>query len=120
MNRLFFVISSTAVDFAGFLSMSPRVLSILVIATCCGGTLRAAEPGKRFVDLGLDGKLVYQQTSRGDRMPDFSYAGFGGGAPLPDVPVAVVVVPAAGESGPRIQQAIDAVAKLPPAASGFR
>ena len=47
---------------------------------------------------GADGKLAYKATPAGDRIMDFSHAGYGGGGvPLPHLPV-VVTVPANGSS----------------------
>ncbi|HYC70378.1 MAG TPA: DUF6298 domain-containing protein [Opitutaceae bacterium] len=70
---------------------------------------------------GPGGRLVYETLARGDRVPDFSHAGFGGGGvALPVVPARVVVAPAEGDDGARIQAAIDHVAALPPDARGFR
>jgi hypothetical protein len=41
-----------------------------------------------------DGKLGYKRTANGDRIMDFSHAGYrGGGVALPDVPVKVTVQP---------------------------
>jgi hypothetical protein len=81
----------------------------------------AADPPSRFVFPGDDGQLTYDADARGDRVPDFSHCGYGGGGlALPDVPVRVVVSPAEGDSGPRIQAAIDYVSGLPTDANGFR
>ena len=44
----------------------------------------------------------------------------GGGVAIPDVPVKVVVSPAEGDNGPRIQAAIDLVARQPADARGIR
>jgi hypothetical protein len=63
---------------------------------------------------------VYVPDARGDRIPDFSHAGYGAGASIPDVPVRVVVPVAAGDSTARIQAAIDFVGSLKPDANGFR
>lgn len=73
--------------------------------------------------MGPAGKLVYQTTPAGDRIMDFSYAGYmGGGVALPDVPVKRTVSPAGGERDDTatIQAAIDEVSKLPADAAGFR
>jgi hypothetical protein len=52
---------------------------------------------------------------------DFSFAGYeGGGQAIPDVPIAIVVSPADGDDGQRIQTAIDIVAKRPTDSAGFR
>lgn len=70
---------------------------------------------------GDDGRLVYVPDDRGNTIPDFSHAGYGGGGtPLPEVPVAVTLGPAPGDARARIQAAIDEVAALPPDAAGFR
>lgn len=72
---------------------------------------------------GVDGKLVYGTTPLGDRMIDFSYAGYkGGGISLPFVPAKLTVHPLAdGEDcSDFIQEAIDRVSALPLDADGFR
>jgi hypothetical protein len=80
-----------------------------------------APAAARFVAQGKDGKLVYETDRRGDRVPDFSFCGYGGGGvAIPDVPVRVVVAPARGDNGPRIQAAIDHVSCLPPDRQGIR
>jgi hypothetical protein len=70
---------------------------------------------------GADGRLVYKTTPTGERIMDFSYAGYmGGGVALPEVPVRRTVQPStAGDDTNAIQAAIDEVAKLPPQ-NGFR
>jgi hypothetical protein len=68
-----------------------------------------------------NGKLKYRTTERGDRIMDFSYAGYeGGGIALPKVPVARTLRAVAGDNTPQIQAAIDAVAALPVGSGGFR
>jgi F5/8 type C domain len=70
---------------------------------------------------GKNGKLVYKTTSAGDRIMDFSMAGYGGGGvPLPEVPVKVVLHPSgAPDETAAIQSAINAVAAMP-VKKGFR
>jgi hypothetical protein len=82
----------------------------------------AGGPYSTWVYPGPDGKLVYKKDGRGNQVPDFSNAGYGGGGvALPSVPVAQTLGPAeAGDDGPRIQAAIDALAALPPDDKGFR
>lgn len=73
------------------------------------------------VTLTKSGQLTYLVDERGDRVPDFSAAGFsGGGIPLPVVAAQVRVAPAPGDDGPRLQAAIDFVSGLAPDAAGFR
>ncbi|MCB9558164.1 MAG: peptidoglycan-binding protein [Deltaproteobacteria bacterium] len=66
------------------------------------------------------GRLVYKVEANGNRLPDYSYAGYKNGAvALPTVPVKRTVVPGAGDDGAAIQQAIDQVAQMP-LVDGFR
>jgi hypothetical protein len=69
-----------------------------------------------------DGRLIYGTDEQGNRIPDFSTVGYeGGGVIIPEVPVRGTLEPAAsGDDTPRIQAAIDALARLPIAANGFR
>jgi len=73
------------------------------------------------VFVGPDGRLVYVPYANGDRIPDFSFAGYrGGGIALPRVATAVTVSPVRGDDGPTIQAAIDKVSALEPDANGVR
>lgn len=73
------------------------------------------------VYLDEQGQLQYAPDYLGNRVPDFSYAGYGGGGiALPDVPVKSVVEPGEGDDAARIQAALNAVANLPVDAQGFR
>ncbi len=76
----------------------------------------------RWARPGDDGRLQYRRTDEGDRLPDFSYAGYGGGGvAIPDAPVRVTLDPEPrGDDGARIQAAIDEVAALPLDADGLR
>lgn len=74
----------------------------------------------RWVHPGPDGKLVYLQTHEGDRIADYSSAGYrGGGVALPVVPGKRTVAPSAGDDTAAIQKAIDEVSALP-LENGFR
>lgn len=74
-----------------------------------------------FVELGDQGQLVYEQDDRGDRIMDFSSAGFrGGGVPIPQVPSRLMLEPQAGEDGWRIQAAIDHLSSMEPDGEGWR
>jgi hypothetical protein len=68
-----------------------------------------------------DGRLTYLADERGNRVPDYSFAGYaGGGVPLPVLPARVRVLPGEGDDGARIQAALDHVAQLPADARGWR
>ena len=96
------------------------VLSLIGVAAPLAHVLAAA-PDPRVVTVGADGRLTYKPDDRGDRVPDFSHAGYmGGGVRVPDVPVKVVVGPGEGDAAARIQWAIDYVASLPPDGAGSR
>jgi len=78
----------------------------------CAAPLALAQ--SKWVHPGPDGKLVYAQSSTGDRIVDFSYAGYrGGGVALPVVAGKVTVKPTEGDDTAAIQAALDEVAKLP-------
>lgn len=82
----------------------------------------AARCQSQWVHPGPHGKLVYAKTPKGDRIPDFSSAGYrGGGVTLPTAPSRVKVTPAGrGDDTPAIQEALNRVAKLAPGIHGLR
>jgi hypothetical protein len=80
-------------------------------------------PGQsQWVHPGSNGKLAYQRTALGDRIPDFSSAGYrGGGVALPQVRTRVrLSPPGEPDDTPAIQAALDKVARLAPDAHGQR
>src|SRR5262245_45036611 len=82
----------------------------------------AAEPAQsEWVYPGADGKLAYKTTPAGDRVMDFSHAGYrGGGVSLPRIPVTRDVKPSGGDDdAAAIQAAINDVSALP-LENGFR
>lgn len=67
------------------------------------------------------GRLSYTPDVRGNRVPDFSFAGYASGSgPIPFVTPRAVVAPVTGDATAAIQAALDYVASLPVDASGFR
>jgi hypothetical protein len=87
----------------------------LIINVVCGAQVLAQRASSEWVYLMDDGKLVYKTTAAGDRIMDFSHAGYmGGGVALPTVSVRRTVEPSGSEDDtPLIQAAIDEVAQLP-------
>src|SRR5260370_7313528 len=74
-----------------------------------------------WVFTGSDGHLHYKTDANGNRILDYSYAGYeGGGVKLPVVPVAQTISPVSGDNTSHIQAAINAVSALTPDANGFR
>ena len=95
-----------------------RSAAILAVASTLAFASQVKTP---FVQVGRDGALKYTADANGDRVPDFSAAGYGGGGvPLPVAPARVRVSPASGDAGPRLQAAIDYVSGLAPDANGLR
>ncbi|HDS84453.1 MAG TPA: hypothetical protein ENN97_04575 [Phycisphaerales bacterium] len=93
-----------------------------VVLLCFCGVVHTAErkATSEWVYPGPDGKLVYKTTSTGDRIMDFSHAGYmGGGVSLPDVSVKMTVRPSGKDDTAAIQSALDAVSQLP-LKDGFR
>ena len=80
-----------------------------------------AQGKSKWVYPDAKGRLQYTADARGNRIMDFSHAGYkGGGVQIPDVRVARTVKPIAGDNTAQIQAAIDEVSKLPVDANGFR
>src|SRR5260370_40292572 len=74
-----------------------------------------------WVFFGSDGHLHYKTDANGNRILDYSYAGYeGGGVKLPVVPVAQTISPVSGDNTSHIQAAINSVSALTPDANGFR
>ena len=101
----------------------PHVRAIAAVAILAGATASMASgpAPPQYVVLDKAGRLTYTADARGDRVPDFSHAGYGGGgAVIPDVPARAEVSPGPGDAGARVQAAIDHVSGLPADARGFR
>jgi hypothetical protein len=94
-----------------------RFLRLALTLVLLARPATAAEP---FVAAALGGKLKYAADARGDRCPDFSFAGYDNGRAPPAVSVKVTVAPGKGDSTARIQAAIDHVASLAADKAGFR
>jgi hypothetical protein len=78
-------------------------------------------PATSLVYPGTDGRLIYVADSLGNKIPDFSNAGYkGGGVSIPYVAIKETVWPVSGDNSENIQAAIDRVSALPQNAAGFR
>ena len=70
---------------------------------------------------GKDGKLDYTPDVQGNRIPDFSFAGYqAGNVEIPNVEIKIKVPLKIGDATKRIQRAIDYVSALPLNSDGFR
>lgn len=93
----------------------------LLLAGLATATLAGDRAQSEWVWEGENGRLAYQHTESGDRIPDFSHAGYrGGGVAIPDVPAVLTLEPADGDDTQRLQAAIEEVASRPLGADGFR
>jgi hypothetical protein len=97
--------------------MRIRLVALFVVFTLAGVVVYAADRDKRepWVSFDASGRLVYRTLPRGDRIVDFSYAGYmGGGVPLPSrLPIGRTVAPSGGDDTAAIQKAIDEVSAMP-------
>jgi hypothetical protein len=97
-----------------------RLSSFLLVTLLSAATL-AAQGKSKWVYFGEDHRLHYGTDAHGNRIMDFSHAGYkGGGVALPALRVARTLGPAPGDNTARIQAAIDEVSNLTPDADGFR
>lgn len=95
-------------------------------AMAFGAVAQNAAPQRVVVDRpaigpGEDGRLIYRADSRGDRVIDFSHAGYAGGGlvlPLPDA--SIVVAAPRGDATATLQAAVDRVSAQPVGAGGLR
>lgn len=103
------------------MTSSLRYCAAAASALCLAiGSLSAYTSSK--VQYDANGRLTYPADANGNRIPDFSHAGYkGGGVALPvGVPVAVTLSPVAGDDTASIQAAIDQVGNLPLQPDGYR
>jgi hypothetical protein len=96
-------------------------LAIALAALTAVTVAVAAQGRSTWVYPGGDHRLRYGTDARGNRIMDFSHAGYkGGGVRLPDVRVARTIGAVPGDNTSRIQAAIDEVSAGTPAADGIR
>ncbi|WP_231625543.1 DUF6298 domain-containing protein [Pedobacter sp. R20-19] len=96
------------------------VVALLVMNFSFAQKPKPIEPPKPIFK-GKDGKMAYTPDEQGNRIPDFSYAGYmAGEKAIPSAMVKVVVPMKAGDATLRIQSALNAVAKLPIGKDGLR
>ena len=93
----------------------PFKRTILLVGFMLARAACGADKDKSWVSQDALGRLVYRTLPRGDRIVDFSYAGYmGGGVPLPTrVPIGKTVASSGGDDTAAIQKAIDDVSAMP-------
>ncbi len=93
-------------------------LGLLILTAAAASQAQPAPASPVTVDAA--GHLVYAPLPAGDRVMDFSFAGYGGGGvALPSVPVRANVSPTGKDDAAAIQRAIAEVSALP-LIDGFR
>ena len=97
-------------------ALLPAAVVIVAAAVILSG-----QATSKWVHAGKDRRLQYSADARGNRIVDFSHAGYkGGGVALPNVHVARRLQPSSGDDTPQIQAAIDEVSRLPRNPQGHR
>ncbi|QPH40233.1 DUF6298 domain-containing protein [Pedobacter endophyticus] len=99
----------------------PILVALLFVANFSfAQNTKPVEPPKPIFK-GKDGKMAYTPDGQGDRIPDFSYAGYmAGEKAIPDATIKVIVPVTTGDATLRIQSAINYVSKLPIGKDGLR
>lgn len=101
-------------------TISILVIAFLVSQVSFGQKTKPVEPPKP-VFKGKDGKMAYTADGQGNRIPDFSYAGYmAGEKAIPTATVKIVVPLVEGDATPYIQRAIDMVSAMHPGKDGLR
>ena len=91
-------------------------LCLVNISIC----IAQSSANSQWVFSDTNGKLIYKTLQTGDKIMDFSYAGYmGGGVAIPAVPVKITLGPSMGDNTDAIQNAIDEVSKMK-ILNGFR
>jgi hypothetical protein len=95
-------------------------LTVLAMAAAGQSASAAQQAKSQWVYPGPDSKLVYKTLPTGDKIMDFSHAGYmGGGVALPKVAIKKTIAPSGDDDTAKIQAAVDEVAGLP-LVNGFR
>ncbi|KLT64415.1 DUF6298 domain-containing protein [Pedobacter sp. BMA] len=101
-------------------TLSLAVIALFVANFSFAQKTKPVEPPKPIFK-GNDGKMAYTADELGNRIPDFSYAGYmAGEKSIPDASIKVIVPVSKGDATLRIQSAINYVSKLPVGKDGLR
>jgi len=83
--------------------------------------LLSAQYQSSILHYNENNRLVYHSDEDGNRIPDFSYAGYKNGeSDIPNVPVVFTISPENGDNTDNIQSAIDMVSVMSPDENGHR
>jgi hypothetical protein len=103
--------------------ISKKLANILLypVTTLLLSSVAFAQAPSQWVYYDANHHLQYQTDNQGNKILDFSFAGYqGGGVALPHLPVRATVHPSGGDDTANIQSAIDQVSQLNPDVRGFR
>jgi hypothetical protein len=91
------------------------ILFVLFSSVCSAQFQNDTNKGSsEWVFYGSNGKLQYKTTEKGDKIMDFSHAGYmGGGIAIPDVAAKITLKPSGNDDTQTIQEAIEKVSKMP-------
>jgi hypothetical protein len=104
-----------------FFIVAVLIVAVLIVAVpIVAVPAHSRESKEHWVSLDSSGRLIYRVLPQGDRIVDFSYAGYmGGGVSLPRLPAVQTVAPTGADDTAAIQRAIDQVSSMP-LKDGFR
>jgi hypothetical protein len=92
------------------------VLLLFLISNLVSGQYQSS-----ILHFDNNNRLVYHSDKDGNRIPDFSHAGYKNGEiDIPELPVVLELGPIPGDNTAHIQSAIDEVSDLPRDEDGFR
>src|SRR5687767_4507431 len=93
--------------------MSGKIIFVCYLSFVTGICKAQSSAKSQWVYSNPQGKLTYKTLDRGDKIMDFSHAGYmGGGAAIPSVPAKITLTPLTGDNTDAIQKAIDEVSKM--------
>ena len=93
---------------------------LLISGSITSKTFSQSDIKSEWINYDASGKLQYKTLPKGDKIMDFSSAGYmGGGVMIPEVPVKITVNPDGVNDAANIQAAIDKVSAMP-LVNGFR
>jgi len=103
-----------------FKALPVLVIAFLVSHVSFGQKTKPVEPPKPIFK-GKEGKMAYTADDQGNRIPDFSYAGYmAGEKTIPTAAIKIIVPAMEGDATPYIQRAIDMVSTMQPGKDGLR
>ncbi len=100
----------------------PLVLLLPISLFACAAIAQTTKPKVEppLVQRDKDGKLSYVADERGNRVPDYSYAGYRAGEAIPTVPAKLLALDPEQDNTANLQAAIDELAQLPADKDGYR